>query len=1180
MSDRLAELLATVERRWRRLAWLRGWTLGATAAALVLLAGLAALLVVAPGGLGHVAAVLVSLLIAGGVLVRALWPRSDPTPRQIARLIEERVGTLDDVIATAVEYAGRPDASPEVARLLAADAARAAGAVDVDRVVPRARLASATRRAAAATAGLAAAAVLFAGPVHRAASVATAYLFPARLAIAVEPGSVRVPAGESLTIVARLVGVAEGLAPAFLVDGGDGEQAVRMAPGQAPNEFRLTLNALRGSFRYRVTAGGASSPAYTVTVIYPPRVERIDLRYEYPRALGLAPREDPDSGDIYAPAGTRVHVSVTADKPIAAGALVLDNGTVVPLASGSTALDASLVVSADGSYRVALTDTDGLRSSGDTEYFIRLLTDRPPDVRIMRPAGDRQVTPLEEVSVEVRADDDFGVATLDLVVQTPDGRERVVPLAREGGGQTVTGRHTIYLEDLGVEPGDVVAYHARARDAGRGRRGIEARSDIFFLEVKPFEEVFRAAQSQAMTAAGGGGNSVDDLVQVQKEIIVATWKLDSRGRRAGDARSAQDIRTVARAQSDLKARAEQMAGAGAAGGDRRRRGARPQPGAAPGDDAMARAVDAMGRAVVELDRLQTSSALPHEMEALNQLLRAQAEVRERVVARQQQGGGRGGGRPQPDLSSLFDIELRRQETNYEAPLSAEMREDTPADDPLEALRELARRQDALGRQQRDLARHRDQMTPEEVRRQLERLTRDQNELRRQAEELEQRLRQRGGELQAGQDGRRPSQRAQEPTAGGDRAGSGTSPAGSRAAGGGGDLREAVEEMREAAGDLRREKPDQAAARAAQALERLRRAETEMRASRPDDRRRALGDLQLETQQLADAQRRLAGEAARSAPGAVGEDTRRRLAGEQARLAERAGRLDEAVRRLAAGDAEGGDERQAVAEAARELQRQRVVDRMREATAALLRGSGAAVSGPEPEVAPGAPAPGEEAARRGEEAARALDRVAERLGAAAGVQDAEARQLSEQLARTRELRERLEAAQRALERLDREARDLAEGGDRQAGQSGQSGPEGQSAARRNGGAGPGGTAEGDRARALERLREEAERLVREVQELAGALRDGGWGGGTPEEWRPSLSAPGTQAFKQDFTRWETLKAHLLASIEQIESQASERLHTRETRDRLHAGRHEAVPDAYRDQVDRYYRSLASPRKPQQ
>src|SRR5206468_5434799 len=112
---------------------------------------------------------------------------------------------------------------------------------------------------------------------------------------------------------------------------------------------------------------------------------------------------------------------------------------------------------------------------------------------------------------------------------------------------TVTGRHTLYLEDLDVKPGDFIAYYVRARDLTRGTRPNEARSDIFFLEVKPYEQEFALAQSSSMAGSGATGN-IDDLVAAQKEIVVATWKLDRRAQNAKGAKSDQDIRSVAKAE--------------------------------------------------------------------------------------------------------------------------------------------------------------------------------------------------------------------------------------------------------------------------------------------------------------------------------------------------------------------------------------------------------------------------------------------------------------------------------------------------------------------------------------------------------------------------------------------------------------------------------------------------------
>jgi hypothetical protein len=226
------------------------------------------------------------------------------------------------------------------------------------------------------------------------------------------------------------------------------------------------------------------------------------------------------------------------------------------------------------------------------------------------------------------------------------------------------------------------------------------------------------------------------------------------------------------------------------------------------------------------------------------------------------------------------------------------------------------------------------------------------------------------------------------------------------------------------------------------------------------------------------------------------------------------------------------------------------------------------------------------ARQTEEVARALDRIAERLGAAGSGADNETQRLSEQLARTDELRQRVDELQRSIEALDREARAQAENGSGSRGAQPGTDPGSSAAAQagasgREGSAGEQGGAAGGRAGRLERLQREAENQLRETQRLAQEMRgqsaDSQQGRSTPEDWWPSLSAPGTEAFKQDFAKWESLKKNLLAAIEDVESKVSAQLRQRENKARLNAGRHEAVADSYRELVDRYYESLAAGRK---
>src|SRR5690606_37813090 len=123
--------------------------------------------------------------------------------------------------------------------------------------------------------------------------------------------------------------------------------------------------------------------------------------------------------------------------------------------------------------------------------------------------------------------------------------------------------------------------------------------------------------------------------------------------------------------------------------------------------------------------------------------------------------------------------------------------------------------------------------------------------------------------------------------------------------------------------------------------------------------------------------------------------------------------------------------------------------------------------------------------------------------------------------------------------------------------------GQPGGSRDGTAGEQDGADGGRAGRVARLQrdaaeqlEEARRLSRELGQDNPEMK----AGQTPEDWWPSVSAPGTEAFKQDFSQWEVLQDNLLVALEQTENRLSTQLREREARERLNAGGHEGVADA--------------------
>ena len=1096
-----AWLSATAVRRRSAALWgAAALALAAFAAAFVLITGADRLMT--PSGWPLVVMVAVLTMAAAGVtaFVSSRAARRDD-PARIAALADEERPEFQDRAKTAVDLLARQEKGA-FDDLVLAETARQVSIVDLPVTTDDAGASRGKRFAAAAALALAIVLALAWPTLRDAGTTARVLLFPASLELTVTPGDARVAIGRPFTIgaSASIAPRTPGRAmPILTILTSASEAAGEMTPdGRA---FTYVTPPVTESFTYRVSLGPVTSREYRVEALPFPRIEAIDLSYRYPAWSGLQAREERDGGDVYGPEGTSVRMQVRFDKPAREAALVLGDGTRMPLAigAGGQLSETSLTLARDNSYRVEVTDIDGLTNSESTEYFIRLMDDAPPDVRIVRPAGDQRVTPLAEVAVEARADDDHGVRSLELVYAVRGREERVVPIGG-GAARSATGRHLIYLEDLAVAPGDFVSFYARARDVARGKQSTEGRSDIFFLEVKPFEEEFAAAQSMAQAGAGAASRQMQNLAAAQKEIIVATWKLE---RRSGAGRSASDLRAVAQAQRELRqrtAQAAQRAGAPQGRGRRGGRAAAPpaEPAAAPSEEdpatLLARAGTSMEQAAAALDRGRAKGALEHENAALNDLLKIEAQVRRTEIAQaQNQGGGGGGGGGNQDLSALFDRELQRQQqTNYENRASARANEQQGQQDEeseaLRRVREMAQRQEALRREQDALARA--NVSAEERQRQLERLRRDQERLQRQVDQLAREMQQQPG--QQGQTGRagQAGQAGQPGSSGG----------ASQSA------LDASKAMGQAAGSLEREELGQAGEQSARAAESLRDLERELRARGARGQSQAMNDARVEARQIADAQRRLADDAARAAREGASGDASRRIAGEKERIAER---LD-ALGRQASGNP------QAASSARRLAREQRTgAGEWRQRGSEGSEGSGGS----------------ERSASEERQMAAELEQLARAFGAApAGAGEDEARELANALEEARATRERLADLERQIEELRRDAGNP------------------------------------DSARRLQELQGQFGSEAGRAQGLRG--------GGTPEDARSlSRSAPGTEQWKQDLSRWDSMRRGVVQALEAREAAIASQLAEQLAAERVHGGYDARTPEAWRKLVAEYYQAIA-------
>src|SRR6185436_15698376 len=270
-------------------------------------------------------------------------------------------------------------------------------------------------------------------------------------------------------------------------------------------------------------------------------------------------------------------------------------------------------------------------------------------------------------------------------------------LQRESA-RTLSATHTFFLEEFNLKPGDFISYYAKARDANS-----ETTSDIYFIEVKPFEMEYRQSQQQGGGGGGGQGGEQDQnaLSRRQKDLIAATHKLIRESEKYTAQERKDGYETVAGGQEKLRTDTLEFL-------DRmgRRLGEQieGQKEMAEMAGLLKQAADEMQGAPPPLRKETGKDALPPEQRALQKLLAADAIFRQVQVAFGNQnanGGGGGNQRQQQELAGLFELELDKMKNQYES-VQRQQRQQAQQEksEAKRKLEELARRQEQALEEQR------------------------------------------------------------------------------------------------------------------------------------------------------------------------------------------------------------------------------------------------------------------------------------------------------------------------------------------------------------------------------------------------------------------------------------------------------------------------------------------------
>ena len=296
----------------------------------------------------------------------------------------------------------------------------------------------------------------------------------------ITPGDTEVLIGSSLQIAAEIDNPARKPLPATLFVGqaDKPESAQAMLPDETGGKYVAALSQVLAPLQYRLQIGDSQTQLYKVAVYEKPTVEEVEVAYEFPAYL-QRPRETvkQNQGDLEAPQFTRAELRIHPSAPIARGHLMREGNSIDgQVTDDGKTLVTQLLLKDTTTYTIHLFTAGGHSDPQPRLNQVKVLTDAPPTVQLVEPAGETTIALGTKPNVVVRASDDYGLGQVRIETRddAPTGEKfglavKTVASWTKFASSGVVLEHPLELDPKAVKAGQTVWVRAVAQD----RRQLE-----------------------------------------------------------------------------------------------------------------------------------------------------------------------------------------------------------------------------------------------------------------------------------------------------------------------------------------------------------------------------------------------------------------------------------------------------------------------------------------------------------------------------------------------------------------------------------------------------------------------------------------------------------------------------------------------------------------------------------
>jgi hypothetical protein len=326
-----------------------------------------------------------------------------------------------------------------------------------------------------------------------------------RVRFQVEPPGAEVLYGNGLDVYVSIEGPPVERVDLVLRPHGAREDEVLPMFREPNGRWRTLLSRVTTPGEFFVRSGRSRSRRFGLGVVMIPKIERAQFRVTPPAYTRRPPYSGPlPPSGLTGLTGTQVQVSVESNRPLSGGALTITAANphgvpeqVVLAPSGENEVTGTFTIRAAGKFELTVTDTSQHASADKLSGAIALSVDQKPFVRIMQPPPTSLATPNVTLPVSLLAEDDYGVARLELFRSLNDSRALPVELqVPQPAATRFDSEQHLPLSAYGLQPGDVIKLFARVEDNDpAGAKGSESSVVVVrIISQSEFERMLRVRQ--------------------------------------------------------------------------------------------------------------------------------------------------------------------------------------------------------------------------------------------------------------------------------------------------------------------------------------------------------------------------------------------------------------------------------------------------------------------------------------------------------------------------------------------------------------------------------------------------------------------------------------------------------------------------------------------------------------